>query len=145
MKREAAVVRGLAACSLALASSVFIGAVAPDAIPVAEAHAVDCTYVPYVPYKNNGIYVKYGVAVRCNDAVDVRSMTLRLWRYRGGRYEAVAQTVSSNTAAILSVSYNWVCSPRRSQDSFHTEVVVDAFHGNWSRDYENSREVRLVC
>lgn len=113
---------------------------------VTPAHVVTCRYTPYTPYKNLGVYIKYGVSVSCNDVVDARGMVIRLWRYNGnGGYSKVAESNSSNTGSNFSVGFNWTCSPRGWTNIYHTEVIADAFHGNWDTSYENSPTVALTC
>lgn len=111
---------------------------------VVPMHAVTCTYTARVPGKSFS-YISYGVGWTCNDAVDIRSITIKLWKWTGSGYQNVASLSGSNTSANGSLMGLSPCSNNVGTYVYHTYFYVEAFHGNWGTNEGNSSTRTITC
>lgn len=118
---------------------------------MAPMHLITCFYQASGPFKTNpgnSAPIGFGMSVSCNDSPDLRGVTTRLWRYDFNRQEYFihSERYSNETSANQALTYYASCSSVGVEYAFHTEVIGNAFHGNWddeSRD--NSDSVIARC
>ncbi|WP_067469270.1 hypothetical protein [Nocardia amamiensis] len=135
----------------ALTSTLLLGTAT---IAHADAHTAkdDVVCFPHAiePRKNghNSIAsISYGFKVHCTGRPSLRSVTTKLWRYDAsdGKRYLHAERTDASTAPDVETLYSASCSNAGILYGFHTQVIVNAFNGNWDHGGDNSATISAIC
>lgn len=152
MKRRGMTSIGMVA---AIILSIFLFSGQSQASPISSAvqrsvvplHQITCTYTAKVPSVVAGKYIAYGVKWTCNDYVDIRAVTIKLWRYSAATgYKNVASASGTNTSPNFQFYATTACSGANAGSYYyHSYYYVEAFHGNWGTNEGNSASQLITC
>lgn len=139
--------RLVAVLAVAVGLTVSVASPANARPPITPMHNITCTYTAKIPSVTGGKYISYGVKWSCNDYVDVRAVTIKLWRYSGATgYQDVAHISGTNTSPNFQFYALSPCSgANRGSYYYHTYYYVEAFHGNWGTNEGNSNSLLITC
>lgn len=135
-----------------IACAATIGACVPALAQPASASADDVVCFPHAidPYKsghNSIAPITFGFRVHCTGRPTLRSVTTKLWRYDSnqGRYIVHTEREDTSTEPDLETLYSASCSNAGILYGFHTQVILNAFHGTWDRGGDDSATVSAIC
>ncbi|WP_454194910.1 hypothetical protein [Nocardia sp. Marseille-Q1738] len=91
--------------------------------------------------------ISYGFKVHCTGRPSLRSVTTKLWRYdaSNGRRYVQAERTDTSTDPDVETLYSASCSSAGVLYGFHTQVIVNAFNGNWDHGGDNSATISAIC
>lgn len=106
-------------------------------------HAIE----PYKTDHNSIAPITFGFKVHCTGRPSLRSVTTKLWRYDSsdGKHYVHSERNDTSTEPDLETLYSASCSNAGILYKFHTEVIVNAFHGNWDRGEDDSTTIAAIC
>lgn len=133
----------------AVATALMAAAPAADAAPVHQ-DGVVCFVHAIEPYKATAASIgaiSFGFTIHCTGRPSWRTVTTKLWRFdlHDGRYYVHSERDDTSTEPDLETLYSASCTDAGILYQFHTEVVVNGFHGNWDHHSDNSDVVPLLC
>lgn len=108
-------------------------------------HNVVCNVSAWIPFHEGSNAFGEG-AIKCNYPPDVSNTTVILWRYDRARkqYYEHAHATSNKVGTDWNLKAYALCHGNIEYD-FHSQILNDAFHGNWHHTSSDSRSVAFRC
>jgi hypothetical protein len=131
----------LVGASLVVGTSTSAAAASAEE-PAGPDHIITCSVSPYVPAKVPG-GLQYGGKISCSDVLDIRYTTYILWRcsttcVREGEF--YYNSPSPATVTKLAIGPCRVGTFR-----YHTQIILEGFHGNWQTISGDSHFTNWTC
>lgn len=116
----------------------------PSANPTVG-HDVVCKYSAWIPFHEGSNAFGEG-AIHCNVPPEVSNTTVILWRYDRARkqYYEHAHATSNELGTRWTLKAYGLCHGNIEYD-FHSQIINDAYHGNWHHSSANSHTVAFRC
>jgi hypothetical protein len=121
-------------------------AAAATAGRVRPLHYISCAIEAIAPQQYyRGTIVTSSGHFMCTSPPDVVNTSVIIWRYDGnGKYSKLVNKASNQSGTDWWVVAQKGCDYSRAFP-MHTQVLFDAFHGNWWEDSANSETVTMYC
>ncbi|MEO3924231.1 hypothetical protein ABGB07_10275 [Micromonosporaceae bacterium B7E4] len=110
---------------------------------IEPAHVIVCDSTPYVPALTPG-GIQFGGRVTCSDSPDIRATTMKLWRCSGGNC-FLEGSIYHNSPTPPSFQMTALGPCRVGTWSYHSQVIIEFFHGNWATSSRDSADKNWTC